>query len=84
MKTIITALFFLPIVLFGQKTFTLGGEVKGLPEASVVSLTDANNPTDTVARGQVSKGIFELKGSVPESNLYQLNFDGVQKKRLFF
>jgi hypothetical protein len=55
-----------------------------LPEGSSVSLTNANIPEDTVARGQVNKGVFELSGSIPEPNLYQLNLDGVQKKSVLF
>lgn len=84
MRRIFGTLFFLPLALFGQQEFTMKGEVRGLPEASVVSLTDANNPADTLASGLVRNGVFELRSSVPEPNLYMLNFDGVQKRAIVF
>ena len=84
MKHILMALIFLPFALTAQEKFAINGSLKGLPEGSTVSLTDANNPTDTAAKSLVKNGIFELQGSVAEPNLYQLNLDGVQKKAVVF
>jgi len=67
-----------------RKQFSIVGKVAGLPENTVVSLSDVNNPTDTLSKSKVKKGVFSLKGFVKEPNLYQLNFHGVQKKSMLF
>lgn len=67
-----------------QKGFVITGTVTGLAEKSKVSLTDMNNPTDTLAKGVVNKGKFVLKGTVKEPNLHQLNFDVAGKKGMLF
>ncbi len=38
--------------------FHIEGRIKGVGENSVVTLTDANKPTDTLARGKVKDGNF--------------------------
>jgi peroxiredoxin len=84
MKRIFTLFLLCPIFLFSQNKFQINGSLKGLPEGSSVSLSDANKPQDTLARGAVQNGSFQLNGSVSEPNLYQLNLDGVQKKSILF
>jgi peroxiredoxin len=85
MNKILTLLLFVPFALSAQKKFVINGNLNGLPEGSSVSLSNANTPDDTVARGIVkSGGSFELRGTVAEPNLFQLNFDGVQKKSTLF
>lgn len=84
MKQLLVCILLIPIGLLGQTGFVIKGSVTGLPEASKVTLTDVNNATDTLARGTVAKGAFELKGAVKEANLYQLNFDGSAKKTALF
>jgi peroxiredoxin len=64
--------------------FTVRGQVGGLGEKSAVFITDANRPTDTLARTTVKNGEFILKGHVAEPNLYELNFGGVEKKTVLF
>jgi hypothetical protein len=64
--------------------FVIKGNIKGLAEKSAVFLTDANKPTDTLARTVVKNGAFVLKGHVAEPNLYELNFGGVEKKTVLF
>lgn len=66
------------------KGFVVQASIEGLPDQSVVTLNDLNNPGDTIARATVKNGSFTLTGSVPEANLYQLNFVGVQKKAVLF
>lgn len=78
-------LFLIPVSLLAQqKGFVIKGAITGLAENSKVTLTDLNKPTDTVARGVVSKGSFVLKGAVAEPNLHQLNFDVAGKKAALF
>lgn len=84
MKNLLAAFLLFPIALTAQQQFSITGNLEGLPEGSAVSLSNANNPEDTVARAVVNKGVFELKGSVQEPNLYQLNLDGVKKKSVLF
>ena len=68
----------------GTKGFVIHGSIEGLPDKSIITLNDLNNPVDTVARGEVNNGSFVLKGSIPEPNLYQLNLNAVQKKGIIF
>ncbi len=76
MKKLIAALFLIPVVAMAQqKGFVITGTITGLTENANVSLVDMSKPTDTIARGHVTKGAFVLKGTVVEPNLYQLNFN---------
>jgi peroxiredoxin len=84
MKQLLVGILLTPLGLLAQTGFVIKGNVAGLPEASKVTLTDVNNATDTLARGTITNGAFELKGNVKEANLYQLNFDGASKKTVLF
>lgn len=84
MKQLLVCILLIPIGLLAQTGFVIKGSVTGLPEASKVTLTDVNNATDTLARGVINGGAFELKGAVKEANLYNLNFDGSAKKAVLF
>jgi len=88
MKFFLIALFIIPNSLFAQKTpaggFVVTGNIIGLNDQSSVSITDINNPTDTLAKSTVTKGNFELKGNLAEPNLVQINFHDVQKKAVLF
>ena len=85
MRLIITLFCFLPLLSFAQdKNFSINGNIEGVPDNTNVSLTDANNPSDTLSTGKTTKGKFLLKGAVPEPGLYHLNFAGPKKKALLF
>jgi peroxiredoxin len=85
MKKLLLAFMLVPFAVAGQKKdFLVKGSLTGLGNNSGVSLTDANNPTDTLARAIVQNNNFVLKGSLPEPGLYNLNLGGVQKKALLF
>ncbi|MFI5124352.1 MAG: redoxin domain-containing protein [Chitinophagales bacterium] len=64
--------------------FSIYGQVKGVAEKSAVFITDANKPTDTLARSVTKNGTFLLKGQVTEPNLYELNFGSAKKKAVLF
>ena len=64
--------------------FSISGHISGLSERSDVFVTDANKPTDTIARSKVSGCAFILKGAIPEPNLYELNLGGPKKKTVLF
>lgn len=85
MKQLIIILLLLPLGLLAQqKGFVITGNVTGVPDNSLVTLTDVNNAADTLAKAEVTKGAFVLKGTIKEANLHQLNFAGPQKKAILF
>lgn len=86
MKFRFLLLLLAPVALVAQQkpSFQITGSITGLPDQSTVSLTDANNPADTLARGEVKNGSFVLKGSIKEPNLHQLNLGGAGKKTVLF
>ena len=85
MKKFLALILLVPFALAAQNKFVINGNLNGLPEGTSVSLSNANTAGDTLARTVVkSGGTFELRGTVAEPNLYQLNFDGVQKKSVLF
>jgi peroxiredoxin len=68
----------------GQTGFRLQGQIRGIGEGSMVTMTDANRPADTIARGTTKGGIFILTGHLPEPSLVILNFNSAQKKTSVF
>jgi peroxiredoxin len=68
----------------GKTGFRIEGQFKGIGEKSLVALTDANKPSDTLARGTVNGGIFMLKGHLNEPTLMALNFISAKKKTSIF
>jgi peroxiredoxin len=84
MKTFLFIFCCLPVAAFTQKQILINGKVDGVKEASHVYLTDANAPADTIARGIVKKGEFELKGSLREPLLLSLDFADAKKRTVLF
>ena len=88
MKLFLAAIVTMPLFSLAQNVaephFTITGPVGGLPDNSVVCVTDVSNPTDTVARSVVKGGQFVLEGHVSEPNLYEVNFLAVNKKTPLF
>ncbi len=60
--------------------FRIEGRITGIQNGSQVSISDANKPTDTLARTMVKDGLFVLTGHVKEPNLLELNFGQAKKK----
>ena len=88
MRTLVNLFLILPVFVFSQNTekekFEISGRVEGLANGSIVFLTDANNPTDTLAHDAIKDGKFKLKGTIKEPNLFHLNFADNKKKDLLF
>ena len=88
MKLFFGVLLALPVVGLAQQAgtpqFSITGHVQGVPDNSRVALTDASNPSDTVADTHVKNGQFVLTGHVAEPNLYEVNFDAAKKKAPIF
>ncbi|HLZ87264.1 MAG TPA: TlpA disulfide reductase family protein [Puia sp.] len=83
MKLIFGVMLALPMMGLAQQAapgFMITGKVVGLAENSAVFVTDASNPTDTVASSTVKGGQFALSGHVSEPNLFELNFASAKKK----
>ncbi len=87
MRSVVLFFFFIPLLAktqVGNPKFEISGTVEGLANASMVFLTDGNNPSDTIAKDFVKDGKFKLVGSLTEPNLYYLNFGDAKKKDLLF
>jgi peroxiredoxin len=67
-----------------QSGFRIEGQIRGVSEGSLVTMTDANRPSDTIARGTTKSGVFKLTGHLPEPSLVILNFNSAQKKTSIF
>ncbi len=64
-----------------QKSFTINGNIKGIPDKTVIQLRNEDLSPTPLATGTVIKGMFELKGVVPDPNVYLLTYEG-NKQRL--
>jgi peroxiredoxin len=84
MKQLFFILSCLPFAAAAQKKLIVNGAVKGVPDKSLVFLSDANDPSDTIAKAMVKNGAFVLNGSLREPILVNLNFAEPKKKALFF
>ncbi len=84
MKKLFLIFCCVPVSLFSQKLLQVNGKVSGLKEQTLVYLSDANVPKDTIAKGFVKNGAFDLKGSLREPILVSLNFVESKKKALLF
>lgn len=86
-KYIILASLFVGTAQAQQKKpvgFHIEGHIYGMSEKSVVTLTDANKTTDTLAKSVAENGLFVLNGHVSEPNLFVLNFETAKKKAPIF
>jgi len=68
----------------GQPGFRIEGQISGIGEKSLIVLTNANKPSDTLARSMVKGGVFILSGRINEPGLLVLNFISAQKKTSVF
>jgi len=68
----------------GQSGFRVEGQISGIEERSLVAMTDANRPSDTLASSKVKGGTFILTGHVSEPSLVVLNFIAAKKKTSIF
>ncbi|MEP7279194.1 MAG: TlpA disulfide reductase family protein [Bacteroidota bacterium] len=84
MKLILFIFCCLPLAVSAQKQLLITGNITGLKDQSKVFLTDANLPTDTIARGTVKNGQFVLKGSLREALLVSLEFADIKKRTILF
>jgi peroxiredoxin len=84
MKNILSLALLFSTAVQAQNGFTITGNITDMPAKSTVSLTNMQDPTDTLAKTTVTNGKFVLKGSVKEPALYFFNFAQPGKKSLIF
>jgi peroxiredoxin len=83
MKSFFVLIFLSPLLVLAQNSLFVTGKITGVKERSLVSLTDINNPSDTIAKGLAGKdGVFTLKAKLKEPTLLTLNADN-KKSALF-
>lgn len=83
MKRCLLLLTFFPLFVVAQKKLTIRGQVTGLEENTIVSLTDINKATDTIARAHAKNGAFEMTAVLEEPMLINLGFGSTQRTTLF-
>lgn len=87
MKRILLFCCLLPMFGLAQTTseITLDGLLSGLPDGTLVSLRDQNpEQTTPIATAQSKGGKFTIKGQLPASNLYYLNYAGTEQRLFLF
>lgn len=85
MKKFLALLLLVPFLSNAQEDgFVMSGQVEGVKPNTVVALTDANNPTDTLSKSIINDGRFRLTGKVSEPGLYNIVFSDSQKKGILF
>ena len=83
MKSCVLALMLLPVLAVAQNKLTVTGKLKGIKEGELISLTDVNRPTDTIAKTKVSNGVYVLKAELKEPMILNINM-GADKKLMTF
>lgn len=77
MKNLITLFFlFATVLLKAQQPFTINGNLKGLPDATEITLHFDNPQNEAIAKAVSKNGKFELKGTITEPALYVLTYKG--------
>ncbi|MFY7652446.1 MAG: redoxin domain-containing protein [Chitinophagaceae bacterium] len=67
----------LPTLLFSQKNFQIQGNIKGIPDSTLVF---AVNPQgQTIAQDYTQKGKFILKGNFDSEAVFTVNFTGTKQ-----
>ncbi len=67
-----------------QKSFTINGSIKGLPDNTKVELRNDDLSVTPLATGISKSGNFELKGTVEDPNIYLLSIPGNQQRLAIF
>ncbi len=62
--------------LQAQQAYTIKGVIKGLPDATEVTLHFDNPQSEPVSRTVIKNGKFELNGTITEPAIYVLTYNG--------
>ncbi len=79
-----TVLLIASLPAVAQKTFTLNGNLKGLPDNTVMELRNDDLSATPLATGISKAGAFELKGTVDDPNIYLLTYSGNRQRLAIF
>jgi peroxiredoxin len=72
MKKLLFGLLLLPGVIYAQSNgFTVSGTIQGISDGTV-RITSTQDANQVLATGTASKGVFSLKGMIPEPGLFWL------------
>ncbi len=70
-------------IFAAAQQFQISGSIQGLKPNATVSLTDLNNPNDTLAKARVINNWFVLKGKLKEPSLLAINLPGGKRQNIF-
>ena len=85
MRNMLLLLLLAPFTLFAQqKSFTIKGALKGMPDKTELVLKNEESGPDPVASGISMGENIEIKGNITEPGLYQLSAKSGQQKLLIF
>jgi peroxiredoxin len=86
MRTFLLAFLFLPLLAASQtgKPFVIDGYLKGLPDGTTLILQNEELGTEPLAKAVSKAGKFQLKGQIPEPNIYNLSYSGSAQKCYMF
>ena len=83
MKLCVLLLAILPTLAMAGNKLHITGKIKGMANGESISLTDVNRPTDTLAKGKVNNGVFELTAALKEPMMVNINLGGNRKVMTF-
>lgn len=73
MKLSVLLVAMLPLLATAQSSLQITGKVSGLKDGTLVSLTDVNNPSDTIAKAKVKAGQFVMRQHLREPMMVNLS-----------
>lgn len=84
MKRCVMISALLPLLAIAQNKLTVTGKVQGLKEGALITITDVNRPSDTLAQSKVKNGVFVLQKELKEPMLLNLNMGANKTLMVFF
>jgi len=76
--------FFLPVFAMAQNSFTINGQLKGLPDNTELVLNNEEINPEPLAKSNSKNGTFEMKGSVKSPGIYLLSVGASAQKIAIF
>jgi peroxiredoxin len=83
MKKLFFILMIMPLLVQAQNNFLITGKIKSVPENTQVVLLGFNG-TDTIAQTTVQNGVFQLTGTVPNTDARIILFPTLQRRMVLF
>lgn len=83
MKKWIFIFLILPLMVQAQNNFLITGKIKSVPENTRVVLLGFSG-TDTITQTTIQNGVFQLSGSVPNTDARIILFPSLQRRMVLF